>query len=607
MKRRMLIPLILLVTIFLTLEFISIFGFIASMLTLVFVDLFLYYRKKINLEKDFEVESEKEKLEEEKRKKQFPEKFPKISKIPVLNWIIKWMYKEGWCGVGLLLIVLIGAFFRFCNLDHLSLWGDEGTVYIAVKNISNTGLPYLETGYLYLRDLPHLYITSLSYLIFGKSEFALRFPSALSGTMLIIVMYVLSNNIINKRAALLIAAVIAFHPWIIEYSRVSRSYILMLLFFALTIYYFLKIITKNKLIEYILFALFGSLSCLTHQTGQTVLFLVVPYLFFLIKSKGVSKNLILKMLPFMVILFSIFIYKFLFSMGYYHHTDQFLNSHQLIQNEPFENILGYFPFSLHPNFTNLRYITNIIPFIFPLAIAFLIIFILNWKKLSDKKKCILLFSITLLFVILFSKKRISVNRAVLFLFPVLSIITGIEYFQIEKFVIEKYRMPIYFFTIFIIFSSSIITVSKITFAEYGDPIYIYHSFFEGFTFRQDNKTTYEYVNKYYKKDDVVIVYGIPSYAEFYANFKIDYQVWTGSTLTINGNYAYTNTPQIRKLSELKDIIQRSNRIWIITSYAILYEPPRVCQINEEMVFFLNKFDPVYVSKDRTARVYLIQN
>jgi len=421
-------------------------------------------------------------------------------------------------------------------------------------------------------------------------------------------MYVLGKSIINKRAALLTAAIIAFHPWVIEYSRVSRSYILMLLFFALTIYYFFKIITKNKLIDHILFALFGSLSCLTHQTGQTVLFLVVPYLFFLIKSKDISKNLILKMLPFMVILFFIFIYKFLFSMGYYHHTDQFLNSHQLIQNEPFENILGYFPFSLHPSTANLGYIVNPIPLIFPLAMAFLIICIITWNRLDDKKKCIHLFSIVLLLAILFSKRGVSVNRAVLFLFPVLSLVTVIAYFQIEKIAIEKYRMSIYILTMFIVFSVSVIPASNITFAEYNDPIYEYHSFFEGFTFRQDNKTTYEYVNKYYKKDDVVIVYGIPSYAEFYANFKIDYQVWTGTTLTINGNYAYTNTPQIRKLSELKDIIQRSNRIWIITSYAILYEPPRVCQINdEEMVFFLNKFDPLYVSKDRTARVYLIQN
>jgi hypothetical protein len=132
-----------------------------------------------------------------------------------------------WTTLGI--IIGWGALVRVWNLGRLGLWMDEGTVYIVAKNIILTGVPYLETKLLYLRDLPHLYTVAGALWLFKDIEFGIRLPSIICGVLLIPVTFFLAQKVFNQKSiSLLAAAIVAFHPWMIEYSRLGRSYMMML-------------------------------------------------------------------------------------------------------------------------------------------------------------------------------------------------------------------------------------------------------------------------------------------------------------------------------------------------------------------------------------------
>ncbi|HMP19279.1 MAG TPA: glycosyltransferase family 39 protein [Candidatus Paceibacterota bacterium] len=66
-----------------------------------------FWRNREKVEKEIEEEKNNEELIEQKRKEEFPTKFPRINKIPVLRSFVRWMYKEGWFYGGILITSII--------------------------------------------------------------------------------------------------------------------------------------------------------------------------------------------------------------------------------------------------------------------------------------------------------------------------------------------------------------------------------------------------------------------------------------------------------------------------------------------------------------------
>ena len=155
-------------------------------------------------------------------------------------------------------------------------------------------------------------------------------------------------------------------------------------------------------------------------------------------------------------------------------------------------------------------------------------------------------------------------------------------------------------------------VAKIISADYGDPINPHYSFFEGWIFRQDHKTTYEYVNKHYQEGDMIIVYGIERFAVFYSTHKINYRVWSSdTTATIDSINLYSGIKEIKTIEQIKGILDTNKRVWVITNYSILSrteKAPRIFHLSNVIINHLDtyKLDVVYQSKDPSARVYLIK-
>src|SRR3989339_625375 len=158
------------------------------------------------------------------------------------------MNKINW----LLVIIILGGFLRFWGLGQNppGLYWDEVSLGWNAYSVLKTGFDehgrYLpvDTFFAFGDYKPPLYIYAVvpSIWIFGLNEFAVRFPSALAGTLLIIVTYLLAKELfaqaerrtlnIERREspmysaqrttyiALIPAVLISISPWSVTLSRV---------------------------------------------------------------------------------------------------------------------------------------------------------------------------------------------------------------------------------------------------------------------------------------------------------------------------------------------------------------------------------------------------
>lgn len=91
------------------------------------------------------------------------------------------------------------------------------------------------------RPTGYFYATVPSIAIFGLTEFAVRFPPALFGSLTTIALFFLTYSITrNKNLSLASALMLTLSPWHISLSRASSEGIIALLFFTLGLYYFLS-------------------------------------------------------------------------------------------------------------------------------------------------------------------------------------------------------------------------------------------------------------------------------------------------------------------------------------------------------------------------------
>ena len=218
---------------------------------------FTFYFNRNEVEKEIEDEKNKEERDESLRKEEFEYKFPRINRVWGLRSLVRWMYGEGWWySVGLILIVLLGAFFYFNGLSNYGFQGDE---YYHVQVANN----YLKTGELFRLNDCSIYsrsrITSLAPIfsavffkvmhINSSEEFVYRFPFAFISIFSIALIYFISKVYLSKRLSLIATALFSFEIWFIYFARYLRFYSVAL--FCFTLLFYLNLTAKKKIVYYI--------------------------------------------------------------------------------------------------------------------------------------------------------------------------------------------------------------------------------------------------------------------------------------------------------------------------------------------------------------------
>lgn len=174
----------------------------------------------------------------------------------------------------LIFLILVGGILRFYNLGYNSLWLDEGVTYDFAK-LSLVEIVQLTTNAVEVNS-PLFYALEHCMLIFGNSEFILRFLSALFGTLTIPVVYLIGRDVCGRLGGIVAAALLAFSTFHVYYSQEARAYATVLFFFSLALLFYLHALKGNKLQEWCLCGIFCAFSFWSHfyaSIGVGILFL----------------------------------------------------------------------------------------------------------------------------------------------------------------------------------------------------------------------------------------------------------------------------------------------------------------------------------------------
>src|SRR4051812_36452090 len=172
----------------------------------------------------------------------------------------------------LIALTLAGAALRFATLDVQSFWYDEAVT---------VGLVHMDFGGLLdhipgSESTPPLYyvVAWLWTRVFGFGEVGIRSLSALLGTAAIPAFYLAARELTrSERAGIAVAALAAFNPLLVWYSQEARTYALLTLLGALSLYFFARLLRGVETRLLVWWSITSGLALTAHYFAG---FLVLP-------------------------------------------------------------------------------------------------------------------------------------------------------------------------------------------------------------------------------------------------------------------------------------------------------------------------------------------
>jgi 4-amino-4-deoxy-L-arabinose transferase-like glycosyltransferase len=196
----------------------------------------------------------------------------------------------------LALIIIIGVFFRFYQLDQIppALNWDEVSLGYNAYSILKTGkdewgqsFPLIFRAYGDFKLPLYVYATVPSIFVFGLNPISTKLVSLLAGIFLIPLTYLIISQLFHSsRLGYIGAALIAFSPWSIHLSRIALEANLFLFLFLLSLYFLIHYRFTWSALSYVL--------CLFTYNSSRVLFLFFLLIYFstFLRSKYSLKQLI---------------------------------------------------------------------------------------------------------------------------------------------------------------------------------------------------------------------------------------------------------------------------------------------------------------------------
>ncbi len=189
--------------------------------------------------------------------------------------------------------ILLGIGLRFYKLDSESLWIDELLSINYSISLSNT-LEVVKLNWFFAETNPPLYFIFIHLweTLLGHSEWILRLPSAIFGSLSLLAIFHTTKNIFNKKIALFSVIFLALNYTAIYHSQEIRSYSLYLLSSIMFFYYsylFFSSSLKKAQLKYLFLWCFilGN----THFIG-TFLVLILSFIS-ICKNNTAKKNYVL--------------------------------------------------------------------------------------------------------------------------------------------------------------------------------------------------------------------------------------------------------------------------------------------------------------------------
>jgi uncharacterized membrane protein len=164
---------------------------------------------------------------------------------------------------GLAAIAALGLALRFASLGLQSYHHDE--VITALRVVPGSFGDMLHAVKVSESNPPLYYVLAWGWAkAFGTGEAGLRSLSALFGAATVPVAFLLGRQLADRRAGLVLAALVAVNPMLIWYSQEARSYALLIFFGALSLLFFARALDTRRGGDLALWALVSALALCSH-------------------------------------------------------------------------------------------------------------------------------------------------------------------------------------------------------------------------------------------------------------------------------------------------------------------------------------------------------
>lgn len=160
-------------------------------------------------------------------------------------------------------LTALGVAVRFASLGVQAYHHDE--VITAMRVLPGSFGDLLHAVKVSESNPPLYYVLGWGWAkVFGTGEVGLRSLSALFGAATVPVGYLIGRQLTGRRLGLTLAALIAVNPMLIWYSQEARSYVLLVFFGAVALYFFLRALDTRSGRDLAFWALASALALCSH-------------------------------------------------------------------------------------------------------------------------------------------------------------------------------------------------------------------------------------------------------------------------------------------------------------------------------------------------------
>ncbi|WP_024787572.1 glycosyltransferase family 39 protein [Lebetimonas sp. JH369] len=153
---------------------------------------------------------------------------------------------------------------------------------------------HLDFGY-YSKPPMIAWVIHLASTICGDSEICIKLPSLILYLLTSINIFFIAKNLFNEKTAFFSALTFITTPLVSFYSMAITTDSVLLFFYSLTLYFFIKAIKEDKLIYWIIAGISGGFGLLSKYNMILFTLSVVIYLFLCKKEEFKKKNLYIAM------------------------------------------------------------------------------------------------------------------------------------------------------------------------------------------------------------------------------------------------------------------------------------------------------------------------
>jgi len=160
--------------------------------------------------------------------------------------------------IKLSLFIICAVLFMYNLGSALPIIESEKFYFQSVKEMFARGdwiTPYYHGQFRFAKPILYYWFVSLSYIIFGINNFAVRFPSALFGALTVVFTFNIGRKLFDRKTGLLAAGVLATFLLFFMYARYASPDMAIAFFITYSIYLFIKAL-KREAGQREIFALF---------------------------------------------------------------------------------------------------------------------------------------------------------------------------------------------------------------------------------------------------------------------------------------------------------------------------------------------------------------